>query len=149
MNVKLPDFLGIGAQKAGTTYLYSLLSEHPQVFLSSPKELHFFSLHYQKGLAWYQDQFKFAATDKCCGEITPYYMFHPLASKRIRKHLPNVKLIVLLRDPVERALSQFFHSRRLGLEPLCFKDAFALEAQRLFGASSKLHEGIAFESSAA
>lgn len=139
--MKLPDFLGIGTQKGGTTYLHSLLSEHPQAFLAIPKELHFFSLHYQKGLAWYQDFFKSAADDKSCGEITPYYMFHPLALKRIHKHLPDVKLIVLLRDPVERAISQFFHSRRLGLEPLGFKDAFAVEEQRLLGSARKLDEG--------
>ena len=139
--MKLPDFLGIGTQKGGTTYLHSLLSEHPQAFLAIPKELHFFSLHYQKGLAWYRDFFKSAADDKSCGEITPYYMFHPLAFKRIHKHLPDVKLIVLLRDPVERAISQFFHSRRLGLEPLGFKDAFAVEEQRLLGSARNLDEG--------
>ena len=56
-----------------------------------------------------------AESHQCCGEVTPYYLFHPEVPQRIKSQLPDVKLIVLLRDPVERALSQYFHSRRLGL----------------------------------
>ena len=116
MHGQLPDFLGIGVQKGGTTTLQRLLEQHPDLFLPKQKELHYFSLHYGKGEAWYRQQFAAAAPQQRCGEITPYYVFHPQAPQRIHALLPQAKLILLLRDPVERALSQFAHSRRLGLE---------------------------------
>ena len=144
--VRLPDFLGIGTQKGGTTYLHGLLQQHPQVFLAHPKELHYFSLHHQRGLDWYGRHFEAAAPDQRCGEVTPYYLFHPLAAERIAAALPDVKLIVLLRDPVERALSQYFHSKRLGLEPLELEEALAAEPKRLADAEAALKRGEAHKS---
>ena len=138
----LPDFLGVGTQKGGTTYLYELLKRHPQVFLAEPKEQHFFSLHWQRGADWYRRQFASAAESQICGEITPYYLFHPEAPARIQSLLPNVKLIVLLRDPVERALSQYFHSRRLGLDHLDSEEAFAAETSRLMNSAETLKQGL-------
>ena len=138
----LPDFLGIGTQKGGTTYLYELLKRHPQVFLAEPKEQHFFSLHWQRGADWYRRQFASAAESQICGEITPYYLFHPEVPARIQSLLPNVKLIVLLRDPVERALSQYFHSRRLGLEHMDLEEAFAAEHGRLKNSAEALKQGL-------
>ena len=126
-----PDFLGLGVQKGGTTSLDAMLRQHPDVLLPDCKELQFFSLHYSLGEAWYGGQFAAAQPGQCCGEITPYYLFHPLAPARIRDLLPGVKLIVLLRDPVERALSQLFHSKRLGVEPLEPEQALLAEVQRL------------------
>ena len=139
--MRLPEFLGIGTQKGGTTYLHGLLQQHPQVYLAHPKELHFFSLHHHRGLEWYGHHFDDATADQCCGEVTPYYLFHPLAAERIATALPKVKLIVLLRDPVERALSQYFHSKRLGLEPLELEEAFAAESKRLADAEAALKRG--------
>ena len=139
--MRLPDFLGIGTQKGGTTYLHGLLTQHPQVFLAHPKELHFFSLQHQRGLEWYASHFAKAKAEQRCGEVTPYYLFHPLAAERIAAALPAVKLIVLLRDPVERALSQYFHSKRLGLEPLALEEALAAEAERLVDAEEALMRG--------
>ena len=98
--MRLPDFLGIGTQKGGTTYLHRLLQQHPQVFLAHPKELHYFSLHQDRGLDWYSNHFAEASAEKRCGEVTPYYLFHPLAAERIHAAIPNVKLIVLLRSYV-------------------------------------------------
>ena len=138
MQPRLPEFLGLGTQKGGTTTLQCLLKQHPQVYLPPRKELHFFSLHYSKGETWYRQQFAEAATEQRCGEITPYYLFHPMAPQRIEALLPEVKLIVLLRDPVERALSQVAHSRRLGLEPLALEQALAAEPERLQGAEQVL-----------
>ena len=112
-------------QKGGTTSLQRLLEHHPGAFLPPAKELHYFSLHYNQGEAWYRQQFAGAAVGQRCGEITPYYLFHPAAPQRIAALLPNVKLVLLLRDPVERALSQYFHSRRLGVEPLELEPALA------------------------
>ena len=140
--MRLPDFLGVGTQKGGTTYLYELLKRHPQVFLAEPKEQHFFSLHWQRGADWYRSQFASEQESQICGEITPYYLFHPEAPARIQSLLPNVKLIVLLRDPVERALSQYFHSRRLGLDHLDLEEAFAAEADRLKNSVEALKQGL-------
>jgi hypothetical protein len=138
MDGRLPDFLGLGAQKGGTTTLQRLLEQHPGAYLPPAKELHYFSLHYAAGEAWYRQQFAAASAAQCCGEITPYYLFHPAALVRIQGLLPQARLIVLLRDPVQRALSQYFHSRRLGLEPLELEPALAAEAERLAGAEATL-----------
>lgn len=138
MQQRLPEFLGLGTQKGGTTTLQRLLEQHPQVYLPPRKELHYFSLHYGEGEAWYRQQFAEARTDQRCGEITPYYLFHPMAPQRIKALLPEAKLIVLLRDPVERALSQVAHSMRLGLEPLELEEALAAESERLQGAEQVL-----------
>ena len=144
--MRLPDFLGIGAQKGGTTYLHGLLKCHPHIFLATPKEQQFFSLHWQRGVAWYSNQFELAELHQCCGEITPYYLFHPEAPKRIHALHPTVKLIVLLRDPVERTLSQYFHSRRLGLETLELEAALDAEAERLDGSETELAAGHSHQS---
>ncbi len=114
------------------------MAKHPQVHLSNPKELHFFSNHFSRGLSWYCSHFEKVRQAQRCGEITPYYIFHPLAPARIAAAMPRAKLIVLLRDPVEWALSQYFHSRRLGLEPLWLGDALAAEPDRLADADSTL-----------
>ncbi len=138
MNGDLPNFLGLGVQKGGTTSLQKLLEQHPGTFLPPAKELHFFSLHYARGEAWYRQQFALAGAGKRRGEITPYYLFHPEVPGRIQALLPQARLVVLLRDPVERALSQYFHSRRLGLEPLGLEEALAAEPQRLAGSHAEL-----------
>ena len=138
MSDRLPRFLGLGVQKGGTTSLQRLLEQHPNVFLPRAKELHYFSLHYAKGEAWYRSHFDEAVAKQLCGEITPYYVFHPQAHKRISQLLPQAKLIVLLRDPVERALSQYFHSKRLGLEPLDLGKALEVEESRVSGANEVL-----------
>ena len=131
MPARLPDFLGLGTQKGGTTTLHELLSAHPEVFLPAAKELHYFDLQPQQTPHWYKQHFSEAELDQCCGEITPFYLFHPAAPKRIQALLPDVKLVVLLRDPVERALSQIFHARKRGFEILEPTEAIAAEAERL------------------
>lgn len=135
---RLPDFLGLGVQKGGTTMLQKLLEQHPGAYLPSAKELHYFSLRFSEGEAWYREQFSQAVTDQLCGEITPYYVFHPEAPARVHELLPDARLIVLLRDPVERSLSQYFHSRRLGLESLPLEQALAAERGRLLGSREML-----------
>lgn len=142
----LPSWLGLGTQKGGTTSLHRVLEQHPQVVLPAGKEAHFFSLHYVRGAAWYAEQFQprpgLAPEALQAGDITPYYLFHPLAPERIRALLPQARLVVLLRDPVARSLSQYFHSRRLGLEPLPLAQALAAEPERLRGAEAQLRAGL-------
>ena len=119
--------------------------QHPRIAAAAEKELQFFSLHHSRGWQWYQNQFpqeRHRLRRKLSGEATPYYLFHPLAAERIAIHCPRAKLVVLLRDPVERALSQYFHSYRLGLEPLPLEAALKAEANRLADAEATLRAGL-------
>jgi len=104
---KLPDFIIIGTQKGGTTSLFYYLYQHPELSFSHKKEIYFFNLYFEKGLAWYKSHFPFRTNAKITGEATPSYMFHPKAAGRIKSISPNVKLIVLLRDPIDRAYSGY------------------------------------------
>ncbi len=122
----LPSFLIIGAQKAGTTSLYEYICRHPSVTPAFTKELHFFDLHYEKGLSWYRAHFprasraSIAEGDQHClpvrGESSPYYLFHPLVAPRVAACVPKIKLIVVLRNPTEKAISHYVHERKLGFE---------------------------------
>lgn len=136
----MPDFLIIGAQRCGTTSLYRYLTQHPQILPASDKEVHFFDFNFDKGLDWYEAQFpsKTPGTVQRTGEASPYYLVHPRVPQRVRQHYPEVKLIVLLRDPVERAISHYHHEVRLGVEPLSLPDAIAAESERLEGEYHKL-----------
>src|SRR5262249_39356681 len=107
-----PDFLIIGAQKSGTTALVKFLNKH--LFVKIPKEeIHFFDLHYDKGVDWYQQQFSQKQSSlEVIGEKSPYYLFHPTAPKYVQELYPKMKLIVILRNPVDRAYSQYWHNLR-------------------------------------
>ncbi len=134
-----PHFLGIGTQKGGTTTLYQILKQHPDIFLPDNKEIHYFTKFYNYGDEWYINHFKEASAGKIRGEITPYYIYHEAVPKRIYKFKKNIKLILLLRNPVERALSQYFHSVRLGLENLTLEEALKAEKDRLENSQTLIH----------
>ncbi|WP_413275998.1 sulfotransferase family protein [Floridanema evergladense] len=133
-----PNFIIIGAQKCGTTSLYQYLIEHPQIVPGSQKEVHFFDLNFAKGLDWYRQQFKPLSQGLITGEASPYYIFHPLVAQRVYELFPQVKLIALLRNPVERAISHYYHEVRLGFEKLGLEDAIAQESARLKGETAKM-----------
>jgi hypothetical protein len=146
----LPDFIIIGAAKSGTTTLYGALSEHPFVrpcsttdphFLKT-KEVHYFDYGFYRGEDWYRSHFPLQrdAADFArhhgrpflTGEASPSYVSHLWAPTRIRKRLPDVKLIAVFRNPVDRAYSQFQMSRKEGVEPLeSFDEATQSEDERL------------------
>mgnify|MGYP006136702757 CR=1 FL=1 len=135
--MKLPDFLVVGAQKSGTTSLFLLLSKHPQLFLPLRKEVQFFSspLFYPKGLDWYAKEFFNACPEgKLAGEISPQYMYSNEIARRIHYALPKIKIIAILRDPIDRAYSQFMMSKRRGQEKRPFAEAF--------DASAKIYENV-------
>lgn len=140
----LPDFIIIGAQRAGTTSLYNYLVEHERILPSHSKEVHFFDNHYGRGLGWYRAHFptrRSMAGDglsRVTGEATPYYMFHPHAPGRIADSIPEVRLIVLLRDSIDRAISHHQHEVRMGVEKLSFADAVEAEPRRLAGEMERL-----------
>jgi len=103
----LPDFLVIGVMKGGTTSFFNYLARHPQINPPFRKEIKFFDIHFLQGLGWYRAHFPMRFKMKSgmlTGEATPYYIFHPTAPDRTAKVLPNVKLIALLRNPVDRGL---------------------------------------------
>lgn len=110
----LPNFLVIGAQRSGTSWLAQNLRRHPQVFLPKVKEIHFFDRHYEKGMEWYESHFDGRKDEPAVGEATPAYL-HGAYSKRdipalIRQHLPDAKLIACLRNPVDRAYSNYLQN---------------------------------------
>lgn len=135
-NLPLPHFLVLGTQKGGTTSLHHLLKRHPGIFLPDVKEVHYFSQHSEKPLTWYANHYRDAAASQLRGDITPFYLYHCATPQRIHANLPKVRLIALLRDPVERALSQYFHARRNGYETLELEAAIDAEESRLMGAEA-------------
>ena len=135
----LPDFLIIGTQKGGTTSLYEYLKAHPALQSNiTAKEVHFFDEQYDKGLAWYRSNFPKKKNGILYYEASPYYIFHPLAPQRIAHDLPNVKVIALLRNPIDRAYSSYQHQVRAGRESLSFEEAVNREAERLEGEEEKI-----------
>jgi sulfotransferase family protein len=128
----LPDFLILGAQKAGTTALYAYLRWHPQVTGPSFKEVSFFDRHYARGERWYRAHLPIRRSG-IVGEASPSYLFHPLAPERVARMLPRARLIALLRNPVDRAFSHYQHEVALGREELSFEDALAREDERMQG----------------
>ncbi len=148
----LPDFVILGAQKAGTTTLYDNLIKHPAVHPCDIKEVHFFDTNWGKGETWYRSHFaaqrkKNAALKNqipwITGEGSPYYLFHPLVAARMKDVCPEARFLIVLRDPVERAYSHFQHEKRKGREPLSFQDALADEEQRLSGEAERIISGAA------
>jgi hypothetical protein len=140
----LPDFLIIGAQKAGTSSLYSYLIQHPAIISATRKEVHFFDNpdNRAKGEFWYRSHFctqleknqlrRKLGYSPLTGEATPALLFSYRSPQLVSRLIPNVKLIVVLRDPVDRALSHYNHNcRRGGLETLSFEDAIQQELERI------------------
>lgn len=136
----LPDFIIIGAQKAGTSSLFAYLSQHPQLLPSYTKEVHFFDGglnhkvdNYRKGAPWYRAHFpaRGAGARAKAFEASPLYLFNPLAPGRMFGLIPEVKIIALLRNPTRRAISHYFHVRRRGQEPLPIYEALRAEEGRL------------------
>jgi hypothetical protein len=125
-----PDFIIIGTQKGGTTSLFHYLSQHPQLNLPSTKEIHFFTKKYQYGLNFYKTYFPFKQKGKLSGEATPYYLYHPLVPERMFNHFPKIKLIVMLRNPVDRAFSQYNMEKKLSNEDRSFKTAIKDELKQ-------------------
>lgn len=145
----LPSFLIVGAQRCGTTSLYRTLARHPAVLPAVlHKGAHYFDTGYANGPEWYRGHFplllsaRLAAartgTAPITGESSPYYMFHPLAAQRIARDLPDIKIIALLRDPVERAYSAYAHELARGFETEPFERALDLEPLRLAGVEERL-----------
>ncbi len=144
---KMPTFLLIGAARSGTTALYSYLQQHPEIFMSKRKESNFFAFEDEllgcagpgadyinnsiRTLSDYRRLFDDVGIEKVIGEACPLYLYSEKAPLRIRHHLPDVKLIAVLRNPIEQAFSHFLYAKRQMLEPLDdFSSALKSEAER-------------------
>jgi hypothetical protein len=126
-SLRLPDFLVLGAAKAGTTSLARWLEAHPQVFVPPQKELHFFDrdVNWSRGVDWYAEFFTDADPGAVAGEASPAYLYVPAAAERIAQVVPTARLVALLRHPVDRAYSHYWHAHEWGGEERTFDDAVA------------------------
>jgi hypothetical protein len=137
-----PDFVILGAQRGGTTSLYNWIIGHPSVVPATGKEVHYFDRNYAKGEYWYRAHFPFKRAGRITGEATPYLLFHPLAPARVASDLPSsTRFVVVLRDPVERAVSHYWHERRMKAETEPLDVALALEEKRLSGEEERVAAG--------
>lgn len=129
------NFLGVGAQKSGTTTLYCILKQHPDIFMAKCKEIHFFDNdnNYSKGVSWYKNtHFNNTGEAKAIGEITPAYMFLDHIPQNILKDLGgNIKFIFMLRNPVDRSYSNYKMELGRGNEAESFSRAIELENERI------------------
>jgi Sulfotransferase family len=160
----LPDFLIIGTKRGGTSALHRYLLEHPQSLPLFPsarylpmradiKGVHYFDTGFDRGDAWYRSHFptrvhrrlgeQRGGSRVVAGEASPYYLYHPLAAARARRVVPHAHLIVMLRDPVERAHSHYREQRRRGFEQLpTFEQALEAEPARTAGQEEQLADGV-------
>jgi len=143
----LPDFLVVGAQRCGTTSLHRALAAHPRVATPlAHKGVHYFDTNFGRSVAWYRGHFPTRAALHLRGssppvafESSPYYMFHPAAPDRIARTIAGVRAVAVLRDPVERAYSQYTHELARGFEQVrSFEEALELESGRLEGEEERL-----------
>lgn len=136
-----PDYMIIGAQKSGTTAVFDFLNQHPRV-LKTRGEIHFFDLHFNKGWEWYKGVFpKKPNSSFVVGDKSPYYLFHPLVPERVFKMSPFTKFIVVLRNPVDRAYSQYWMNRYQGTENRTFEKALMEEPDLVAREEMKLLNG--------
>lgn len=124
---QFPTYIIAGAMRCGTTALNSYLRAHPDIAVSSSKEVHFFDSNWERGLDWYLEQFPDSDDALAVGEATPNYMFRPHALDRLAATLPDVKLVVMLRNPADRAYSHYWHDRTRGKTDGEFGDVVARE----------------------
>ncbi|MBO0863535.1 MAG: sulfotransferase domain-containing protein [Mycobacterium sp.] len=152
-----PEFLICGAQRCGTTSMYQSLRQHRAILRPVlRKGVHYFDVSYVQGMAWYRSHFPLLHSahrrQKQVGEpvktfeSSPYYLFHPHAAHRIAADLPLVRIVILVRDPVERAYSAYAHEFARGYETESFESALELEASRLAGQEDLLRADPAYHS---
>lgn len=152
----VPDFIVIGAQRCGTTSLFRALEQHPQVVRPTlNKGINYFDMNYDRGERWYRSHFPLALTAQrraprqlptATFEASGYYMFHPMAVERIARDLPEVKIVAMLRDPVERAYSAWKHESARGFDHMSFEEAIAQEPERTTGERDRMIADPQFQS---
>ncbi|MDX2272970.1 MAG: sulfotransferase [Cyanobacteriota bacterium] len=138
----MPDFIIVGAQKAGTTSLYKYLQSHPSVVLPPDvwKEIHYFNEKYNRGSLWYKSNFPIKSRNNfyLTFEASPNYMFYPHSASRITQACPNAKIIFLLRNPVDRAYSHYNHNLTYQRESRSFERAIEEDSSKIEGELQKM-----------
>jgi hypothetical protein len=134
-NMSLPNFMCIGAAKSGTTTLFDILKQHSNIYFPSFKEPHFFDIpsNYSNGITWYEKTyFKKSEGVKIVADFTPSYLYEKEAAQRIFNEIgKEVKFVIILRNPVDRAFSHYLHTKGDRYDRLSFKEALIAENQRL------------------
>lgn len=151
-----PGFIMIGGQRCGTTSLFRNLRAHPQLMPARyRKGINYFDLNYYRGMPWYRGHFPIERLARLATsgygepvgfEASGYYLYHPFTAERLARDLPGVKLLVMLRDPVERAFSAYKHEYARGYERESFERALELEDERLAGEVERMRDDITYES---
>ena len=141
MKGSLPNFVVVGAPKCGTTSLYHYLKQHPQIVRPAFKEIYFFDRHYHRGLRWYGCNFPTRAAMERMNdahgrahltfEATATYIFDSEVPQRIVRDVATRKFVALLRDPISRAISAYWHARRMGLESRSLVEAIRADRDAL------------------
>jgi hypothetical protein len=126
-----PNFLIVGPPKCASTSIHFYFSQHPEIFMSPIKETNFFNNDYERGISFYEHYFNKAGTAKAIGEATPSYCFLPFACDRIKKNYPDIKLILCIRNPIERAFSHWMMFWTRGVEKACFREATEINLKQL------------------
>ncbi len=128
MTVRKPTFLFVGPDKTGSSWMFNILSKHPECYVPPAKDIYFFDRYFTKGTDWYYKHFFNAdANAVAIGELSHDYLFSDLAADRIQAELPNVQILICLRNPIERSLSQFQYLRRGGEVGSDFFEAIQLQ----------------------
>lgn len=129
----LPTFIFCGTQRGGTTTIFHYLKQHPEIGMSEKKDVHYFDFNFNEGKKWYEKQFNNCQNNKykAIGEAPTFYIYLKEAPKRIYELLPNVKLIFIFRNPIDRAYSHYWHEIKGGCEYLSFENAINKEEERL------------------
>jgi Sulfotransferase domain len=130
MTGRLPTFLVIGAMRSGTTTLARSLGGHPEVFIPPEKEIHYFDQNFDKPIDWYRGWFEAADGLPAVGEATATYMYERDAPERMAGVVPDARLVAILRNPIDRAYSHYWHERNLRRETLSFREALSAEPER-------------------
>lgn len=114
MRPRIPNFFLVGSQKSATTWMYRCLVEHPQIYLPAEDEIHYFDIHYYRGVSWYQQFYNGYKGEKVAGDTTSSYIRDPQVPKRIADYNSDAKLIFSLRNPIDRAFSHYWHEKKKG-----------------------------------
>ncbi|HLR97899.1 MAG TPA: sulfotransferase [Jiangellaceae bacterium] len=151
-----PDLIVVGGQRCGTTSLFRALEQHPQLVRPTlNKGINYFDINYDRGEQWYAGHFPTARSVRhrtggdrraVAFEASGYYLFHPLAPERIARDLPDIKIIAMLRDPVERAFSAWKHERARGYEAEPFDRAIEMESERTRGEADRMRKDPGYQS---
>ncbi|WP_118828617.1 sulfotransferase domain-containing protein [Salinibacter ruber] len=128
--MKKPTFVGIGAPRCGTTWIYKCLKEHGDIYIPKGKSVQYFNNRYNKTSKWYFKRFETSKKYKAIGEYTPGYLTCTRCPKRLYSIMPNIKLLLSIRDPIDRAYSAYKHHVRKGVHNLSFADALSKNKYR-------------------